>query len=146
MTSDSAQQSRDETTAARSVDPLDPIPTMEDRHHRVAQHQIWYDRLKLILLALCVVLVAVILVITTVTLQELRGNSAENRRNTTLLVDCTTPGHQCYDESAKRTGEAVSIINRIAVYAAYCAKNLPDGVPVEQVEKCVRTELERKRP
>lgn len=37
-------------------------------------------------------------------------NSTVNRRALQIMVDCTTPGHTCYEEGQKRTGEAVNQI------------------------------------
>lgn len=38
------------------------------------------------------------------------GNSAQTRRATSTILDCTTPGGQCYERSQTSTGRAVAQI------------------------------------
>lgn len=68
-----------------------------------------------------------------------RSNSPvlrEIRTGNQILIDCTTPGHDCYEQGQQRTGEAIVRLNQIIVLASYCAKQ-PGNVTVEQIQACV---------
>lgn len=69
-----------------------------------------------------------------------RQNSVVNRQNSELLVDCTVPGGECYERGQNRTGEAVAVIGRASVAAAYCAQRHEE---IDQLEKCVLQVMER---
>ena len=67
-------------------------------------------------LFLIFVSVAVIAVLTV-----LVYNTSQNKSNGDLLVDCTTPKHDCYERSLKQTEKAISSITEVAVAANYCS-------------------------
>lgn len=63
------------------------------------------------------------------------------------LEDCTTPGRECYDDGARRSGELVGNITDAqqdaAVFAAACADR--DGVQGQaEIERCVLASFKRK--
>lgn len=65
---------------------------------------------------------------------------AEQQRD--RLIDCTTPGGRCFEDSQKRTADAVGNLNEITVFAAACADKA--GVnTVAQIQACVLDELEK---
>jgi len=60
--------------------------------------------------------------------------------STRILVDCTTPGHPCYEAGKARTGDTIAQINRIIVLVAYCTKQ-PGNNSVDSIERCVAVGL-----
>lgn len=56
------------------------------------------------------------------------------------IVECTTPGRECYDRGQEQTSAAVGDINRISVLAAACADR-PRAQSVEQIQACVIARL-----
>lgn len=65
----------------------------------------------------------------------------EGREQRGILVDCTSPGGECYERGQERTGEAVGNINRIVVLAAACADR-PGAHTVLEIERCIKGHLE----
>lgn len=49
----------------------------------------------------------------------------DTRRNADTLIDCTTPGGQCYKEGTARTGQAVAVLQGIQQYIIECSRALP---------------------
>lgn len=91
-------------------------------------------------IALSAVALYCMLTLTLVTYGSVIGTMDRN-----LIIDCTTPGGDCYQQSQGRTGEAVSGINlytkAVVIIAAACADR--PGVNTErQIEKCVNEKLE----
>lgn len=68
--------------------------------------------------------------------ETLKILARDNKATMDLVEDCTSPGGECYDRGARRTGEAVGTINQITIYAAACAKQ-PANVTVRQIQACV---------
>jgi hypothetical protein len=61
------------------------------------------------------------------------------------MADCTTPGGHCYDESIKRTGDAIGDIVRASIFMSQCARLYPGEFGPEydkKLEKCVYERLE----
>lgn len=54
--------------------------------------------------------------------EQLLAIAKQNNANGKLLVDCTTPGHECYDRSQKTSAAAVMNINKVTVAAVACSK------------------------
>lgn len=52
------------------------------------------------------------------------------------LVDCTTPGHDCYDRGTQATKAAVTQLNHVIILASSCAATLPNPTPAN-VQSCV---------
>ncbi len=60
------------------------------------------------------------------------------------IADCTTAGGQCYEESRRRTGGAVSAVTRISVYVSQCGRLWPgESGPAydKKLEQCVAERL-----
>lgn len=72
---------------------------------------------------------------------NLQDIAADTNRSAELLVDCTTPAGECYQNGDRRSGAAVQTINRVSVLAAYCSKK-PENVSVAQIEDCIKKELD----
>jgi hypothetical protein len=75
-------------------------------------------------------------------LSTVRETQKSSRSAVLAIEDCTTPGRDCFDENQKRTGEAVSSINEVVLYAAYCADQ-PGATTPEEIEQCVLNQLAR---
>jgi hypothetical protein len=75
-------------------------------------------------------------------LSTVRETQKSSRSAVLAIEDCTTPGRDCFDESAKRTGEAVSSINEVVLFAAYCADQ-PGATTPDAIEQCVLNQLAR---
>lgn len=61
----------------------------------------------------------------------------ESKENTDRIVDCTTPGGQCYENSTER----IVSINEISILAAFCA-NQPENNTETLIRKCITERLE----
>lgn len=69
------------------------------------------------------------------------------RQNTTILKEvksCTDPIGACAQRGNQTTRDAVSNINNITIYAAYCASKQQPPVSADAVKRCVEQELEGK--
>jgi hypothetical protein len=79
-----------------------------------------------------------------VVLDNVRGAQNDARATSARIVDCTSPGRDCFERGQKQTAEAVASINRVAVLAAACADK-PRRQTVEQIQACVIAELARQQ-
>lgn len=70
--------------------------------------------------------------------EQLLKIAASNEKELTLLIDCTDPKGQCYQEGQRRTGEAVGNINEVIIAAVYCADTMPNTATLEELEGCVK--------
>ena len=100
-----------------------------------------YGVAKTTLAALFVLFVLVSTTINVWTLTEVQDTSKGNSQTLQRLVECTTPGYECYDNSAARTGEAIGNINRYTLAAAWCARSLPAKSSEAQYRVCVTTRV-----
>jgi hypothetical protein len=104
---------------------------------------------------LVVAVVAMLAMLTWIAVQN-RGTLVATRRaqvasidSQQRLVDCTTPGHSCYDESLKRQaaviGDPPAPINNVVILAAACADR--PGIQTETtIRACVLAGLEKGKP
>jgi len=79
-------------------------------------------------------------------LEIARGNRAINLQNAQILKEvqsCTDPKGACAQRGRQQSGQAVETINRISVYAAFCANRQMPPVTVKDVESCVKEQLEK---
>jgi hypothetical protein len=64
------------------------------------------------------------------------------------ILDCTDPKGKCFQESQKRTANAVGDINRVVVLAAACSVGLNRHLPVAErqsrIQSCVIDRLAAK--
>lgn len=65
--------------------------------------------------------------------------SISNAKSTKILVDCTTPKHQCYEQARSANSGAVGTINRSTIAAIYCSGKLGPTATVSQLQSCVLT-------
>lgn len=89
---------------------------------------------------LSILVVAFMLVSSTInvwTLTEVQDQSKGNGATLARLIDCTTPGGTCYEESNARTGVAIASINKYTLAAAWCARRVPRTAPESQYRVCV---------
>jgi hypothetical protein len=82
---------------------------------------------------------------TTLNIREEQKVSAERGKSikdtAEAVESCTTPEGQCFKDSQRRTGEAVSSIAQLSVYASACAADVDPRLPVRQrvriIQRCV---------
>lgn len=96
------------------------------------------EALKAAAIALGVLATAVALTLIVVSTFKLQGIAETNRRNGERVIDCTTPGGDCFNESTARTGEAVGSINEVTVAAVACAQK---NTGIAAIQECVRKAL-----
>jgi Na+-translocating ferredoxin:NAD+ oxidoreductase RnfG subunit len=93
-----------------------------------------------IALALGVLLAVIALVLSLLTLlaRQQANHQAQLRQQQilTILVNCTTPGHKCYDDGQKRTGALIKELEETAVLANLCAAHHPNSTRRE-LEACI---------
>ena len=80
-------------------------------------------------------------VVTAIRDTQVTNTSTNKNTNRTLHLvrSCVTPGHKCYVDSQRRTGQAVGSINQVVILAAACSVGLPEGLTVAQRAARVKT-------
>lgn len=114
---------------------------MTTDHSEVARKRLIYIYLRDILIGLITLSVTALIVINVWTLNSVLGIVGDTRSNTNTLVDCTTPGHKCYEQGRDATSGAVGTIAKVVVLAAYCVKNLDHAATQVQVQACINAGL-----
>lgn len=74
---------------------------------------------------------------------------AQTRETNERIVDCTSPGGQCYQDGSQRTGAAVTAIVWASIYMAECARQRPGDAGPEFdkfLEQCVEGKLSALTP
>lgn len=111
----------------------------EEKLTKIDQNINYYNWSKLLMVGAIMVFVTAFSVLMYYTLDEVQ-------KQTSLLVDCTTPEGECYKNGDRRSGAAVKAISdaqkRIVTVAAYCAKQ-PGNETLKQIEDCTNKELNR---
>ena len=78
---------------------------------------------------------------------SIREDQKVNASTNKAVLDCTTPEGKCAQESAARTGRAVSNIGQLSVYASACAADVDGSLPVRKrvriIERCVTALVEQ---
>lgn len=70
----------------------------------------------------------------------------QNQRILREIRSCTNPNGVCAKRGNDSQGAAISTINKVSVYAAFCANSQPPPASVADVEACVRKELAQSTP
>lgn len=83
--------------------------------------------------------------------QKVNAERGESIKMTAEQVEsCTTPEGQCFKDSQRRTGEAVSNIAQLSVYASACAADVDASLPVRQrvriIQQCVTVLVQQETP
>lgn len=65
---------------------------------------------------------------------------SSTNNNSKILIDCTTPGHTCYERERNATSDAVGTINRVTIIAIACAK-VPVNITIPQIQACVQVNI-----
>jgi hypothetical protein len=94
-----------------------------------------------VLVAAAVILLGLVVVVQGYQLQKLTGVAADTKRNSDRLVDCTTPGGKCFEQSRSATSGAVGSINRVTVAAIYCSGKLGPTATIDAINHCVATQI-----
>lgn len=72
----------------------------------------------------------------------IRSSQTSNRHLTTTILDCTTPGGKCYQESKQQTDQAVGSLTqielKIVIAVKYCGNQLPKTATVTEITNCVQ--------
>lgn len=98
------------------------------------------NRIGLFIIGLLTLFVVLIGVVTWQSNQVVRSTQQTND----VIVDCTTPGGQCYEDGRRRTGAAVADLIRASTYVAQCARLRPNesGPEFDRfLEQCVAEKL-----
>jgi hypothetical protein len=66
-----------------------------------------------------------------------------NRELSRVVLDCTRPSGQCFEDGQRRTGTAVGNINEVTIAASFCAKTLPTATTVAALRQCIEKELDK---
>lgn len=109
---------------------------------------IWVGGGLLILLVLVTMIQTRSLVGATRATQQTNTGTLNNSKATLdRVVDCTTAGHDCFDQQQAQTAKVVGSLNQVTIdaasYAAACAN---DGVRgAEQIKSCVLAAFEANR-
>lgn len=114
----------------------------EERQATVSHKLLWYRRLQWLLAGLATVIIIVTLVMLVIQSQRVADLVKAEQRNSQLLIDCTTPHHDCYDNANKNTSKAIASINEVTVIAVACARE-PLNTTTAQVKACVEQELKK---
>lgn len=120
-------------------------------HAELVEHtKKWDERLtlfwKMLILfgVTMIVVVGVFLVYTLTEVQRIgEANNQLNKQTIQIsqrLVDCTTPGHACYDSGQKQTGQAVKTLNQVTEAAVICA-DAPGVITKPEMESCIKAQL-----
>lgn len=97
-----------------------------------------------LLTTVLLVVMAVPLVILLVLVAQTNSISRQVHDTNEKIVDCTTPGGTCSQQSGRRTGEAIGDIIRAQIFMAECSRLYPgEAGPAfdQKLEKCVYDRL-----
>lgn len=121
----------------------DPEPTAEltEAKKRVKQTTKWYELIKTLLIGVTVLFATITMFAVLILLTRVDETTVSTNRYGERLVDCTTPGHKCYDDGLKNQAEAIESLNKITIYATFCAKTLPPTITVEEMQKCIQARI-----
>jgi hypothetical protein len=123
------------------------VDVQEDAKIRIRkQHRI---TAALLVLAVVILLVLGVSILSWQIARQVRTTNAR-------MVDCTTPGGDCYQDAQRRTGDAVAVVGRridgstkAAIYAVECARLRPNesGPDFDRfLEACVAGKLAAPAP
>jgi len=90
-----------------------------------------------------VVVITLVALLGVVSWQNRKVLDSTSQTNETIL-ECTTPGRQCYEEGRKRTAEAFQYVLLVSIYMGQCARLYPDEAgPTydRKLKECVLTRL-----
>jgi hypothetical protein len=92
------------------------------------------------------IMVAMLLIVTIFFLIGQRNLSNEivelakqNHQLNEQVHDCTDPTGACYQASRRSNAETIAQINKVTLFAAYCANKLSKTGTLADVRKCVET-------
>lgn len=103
----------------------------------------------LVLVTLALVLMAVFMVILFGAVRQIDSVATRNAALNERIADCSTAGGKCYEEGAKRTGQAIQQLIDSQLYIIECSRELPiaenpPGPAFDaKFEKCVADRLAR---
>ena len=72
--------------------------------------------------------------------EALKVQGAQTQQAVQILIDCTTPGHGCYEKGQQGTRTAVQGLNKAASATALCARDLGNDT-LAKMEDCVSSTL-----
>jgi hypothetical protein len=92
-------------------------------------------------------LVAVAVLVAALTLMAVSNRllNNQNKQIVERIESCTTAGGECYEESARRTGNVVATVIRADIYTARCLAADPTASDAA-IEKCVLDRLKTPQP
>lgn len=113
----------------------------DERDEKLKKAQIRYYRLRNLLTLIGVGSMTAILIIVLLTSSRISNLAIQTHENTQTLINCTTPGHACYEQGHTATSGAVGTIAQVIAAAAFCVKNLEHGVSQADLEKCIQANI-----
>jgi hypothetical protein len=125
---------------------------MPNQLHLEAEAVKWKRRLDATIRVLVIMMACAVgssLYLTTVSINRVEQLTQDNKKlnkitlqNSSILIDCTTPGGKCFEQNQRRTGQVVVNLNEVTKIATICADR-PGSISLEEMEACIKTELER---
>lgn len=67
----------------------------------------------------------------------------ENKKIGDRLIDCTTPGGECYEQGQTRQKVVLELLGFQFISAVYCNNHVPGG-SIATIEKCMKTQSEKR--
>jgi hypothetical protein len=135
---------------------LPVAPSMATRMsaHRARKKWRVLQRVKVISISALVVAVVLVVAFQAVAISLLLGygranhdNTEQTKQNTAqiqqavqILIDCTTPGHSCYEKGQQNTRTAVQGLNAAADARAICAQDTSNDT-IDKLEACMTDKL-----
>jgi tRNA G18 (ribose-2'-O)-methylase SpoU len=72
--------------------------------------------------------------------------NTQNKQILDQIISCTDPKGVCSVLNQKRSSGVVENINKVTLFAAYCASKTPPYASVDDVRKCVEDAITGKEP
>ena len=142
--------------------PPEPSPETLAAHHKSQKKWQLFQRVKSLLFVIGGILVGALLVVVTILVSVIvsqnkklsdqgsqlidiantnKANGVATRQATQILVDCTTPGHPCYERSKATTKDTVEQLTKTNAAIDLCVRDHPEYVTIKDLEGCVSDRL-----
>lgn len=120
------------------ADESEHVPTRDEKLEAAARK---YYAWRVTLTTVIALSVVATLVVVLLSFGKLISLATDTHRNTDTLVNCTTPGHSCYEAGRSATSGAVGTIGKIVIAASFCVKNLDHNATQAQIQSCVNAQV-----
>jgi hypothetical protein len=131
------QNQAERDSAAKTQVAVDALQVDRDKQYRTADRLMyWFDMGIRLLVLLVAVAIGASLYLIILLGQQNKALNEQNVRIGSRLIDCTTQGHRCYDESNARTNKVIITLNQVTKAAAVCADK-PGPISETEMDDCV---------